>query len=38
MIANASWERYEHYTQNIRQPEEFITLQEAENKWKVDEI
>lgn len=38
IIAHASWERYEHYTHNIRQPEEFITLQEAENKWKVDEI
>ena len=38
LISKAAWERYTYYTQNIRQPEEFITPAEAEKKWKVDEL
>lgn len=33
LISKASWERYNYYTQNIRQPNEFITPQEAVQLW-----
>lgn len=33
LINKASLERYHYYTQNIRNPEEFITPQEANNLW-----
>lgn len=38
LIDSASWERYKYYTKNIRNPNEFISLQEAEKRWKPEDI
>lgn len=35
LIDNASWERYIYLTKNIRNPEEFISKNEAVNRWGV---
>lgn len=35
LINKASWERYIYLTKNIRNPEEFISKDEAVNKWGI---